>query len=59
MTTNVQPSATIYQFPVGGRKSLNREQPKLVAETAMPQVAVGGAWYHEAAIQDTKRVSEH
>lgn len=59
MTTNVQTSATIYQFPVGGRRGLNRDQQKpdlTVAQVAA--AAVGGAWYHEAAIQDAKRVSE-
>ena len=54
-----QPSAKIYQFPVGGRDKL-RGDPDMRKPTGEPQqtpvaVAVGGAWYHEAAIQDGKR----
>ena len=65
MTTNVpQTSAQIYQFPIGGRQALraNREQPKHADDLLSPQAAaatIGGAWYHEAAIQDSKRTSEH
>ena len=61
MNANVQTSATIYQFPVGGRKGLNRDQQKPATDLVRPQVApaaIVGAWYHDAAIQDTKRVSE-
>ena len=64
MTTNVQTSATIYQFPIGGRRGIGamREQSQPSADRSLPHAAaaiVGGAWYHEAAIQDAKRTSEH
>jgi hypothetical protein len=62
MTADVQSTAKIYQFPVGGRRTIEgrREQSKpateLVSSTA---VCGGGGWYHEAAIQDAKRAREH
>lgn len=53
------PSAKIYQFPVGGRRSLPGygTQPQPVADQA-PRVDVSG-WYHEAAIEEAKRGGEH
>lgn len=57
-------SARIYQFPVGGRAALGGrryEDTKAVADLAsarVSEVAVGGAWYHEAAIQETKPVQD-
>ena len=62
MNQNIpQHSANIYQFPVGGRDKL-RGDPDMRKPTGEPQqtpvavaVAVGGAWSHEAAIQDGKR----
>ena len=61
MITNVQTSATIYQFPVGGRKGLIRDQQKPLPELSQQAApaAIVGAWYHDAAIQDAKRFSEH
>ena len=59
MTTLNHGSATIYQFPLRGRFAVNADR----AETtlALPQgakVAVGGAWYHDEAIQnDGKQAS--
>lgn len=60
MTEDVQKrSATIYQFPIGGRKAtVSREQQKPVSQLHLPRVAVGGAWYHDAAIQDGKRAGD-
>lgn len=50
-----QPSAKIYQFPVGGRSAVeaHREQT--------PTVGTFGSWYHEAAIQEAAaaRSREH
>jgi hypothetical protein len=69
MTTHIphQQTAKIYQFPVGGRasvgprgreiKPLNLWSPN-PASTTTPTVA-GEGWYHEAAIQDAKRTTEH
>jgi len=56
-------SAKIYQFPAGGRSALGGryEEAKAVtglASSGPSEAAVGGAWYHEAAIQDSKPVRE-
>ena len=59
-----QGSAKIYQFPVGGRAALGGrryDETKTAADLAssrVSEVAVGGAWYHEAAIQESKPVRE-
>jgi hypothetical protein len=53
-------SAKIYQFPVGGRSALgirrHEETPSSadLASSRMSEIAVGGAWYHDAAIQESK-----
>ena len=58
-----QGSARIYQFPAGGRSGVSRQgETKAPAELASPrvsEVAVGDAWYHDAAIQESKPVREH
>lgn len=49
-------SATILQFPAGGRRGLTANHAQTVAAEAMAQRvsdAVSGAWYHEAAIRET------
>ncbi len=57
-------SAKIYQFPVGGRSSVNghhQDETKTAADLAssrVAEVAVSGAWYHEAAIQESTPVRE-
>jgi hypothetical protein len=55
-------SATIYQFPVGGRGALSghREQsrPAEVAPTLVADV-VSGSWYHDAAIRESEASREH
>lgn len=53
------PSAKIYQFPVGGRRALAgyRAESQPVA-TQAPAIDTTG-WYHEAAIEEAKRGSEH
>ena len=59
-----QESAKIYQFPVGGRAAIagrRYEDTKSAAglgASRVNEVAVGGAWYHDAAIQETKPVRE-
>jgi hypothetical protein len=50
-------SATIYQFPVGGRQAAGgrRAEAKAAAPAEAPRVAkaiCGSGWYHEAAIQE-------
>lgn len=59
-----QGSARIYQFPAGGRSALGGrrfEEAKTVTDLASPrasEVAVCGAWYHDAAIQNARPVRE-
>jgi uncharacterized protein DUF2735 len=61
---NQQGSARIYQFPVGGRAGLGgHRQDEIKASndlalSRVSQTAVGGAWYHDAAIQESKPVRE-
>ena len=51
-------SAKIYQFPVGGRAAFGgRQETKTSADLGAARVseaAVGGSWYHGAAIQEAK-----
>jgi len=53
-------SAKIYQFPAGGRAALGGRrtgEAKPAVEQSSPrmtEVTVGGAWYHDAAIQESK-----
>ena len=53
-------SARIYQFPVGGRSGLaghRQEEVETSADLAasrVSQASVGSAWYHDAAIQESK-----
>ena len=57
-------SARIYQVPAGGRSALGGrryDEAKAITDLAVSrasEIAVGGAWYHDAAIQDTKPVRE-
>jgi Protein of unknown function (DUF2735) len=57
-------SARIYQFPAGGRAALGGrryDETKTandLASSRVSEVAVGGAWYHDAAIQEAKPVRE-
>lgn len=58
--TTIQTSAKIYQFPVGGRAALSsRSQPAKPAKPTMDYAASGSSWYHEAAIEEANRGSEH
>lgn len=65
MTANVtHTSAKIYQFPVGGRRSAADRREHIQSTTELRPAAVtaeafGGGWYHEAAIEESKRASEH
>jgi hypothetical protein len=52
-------SATIYQFPAGGRDALrsHRDAQQPAADAGPPRVseaAVSDAWYHGAAIQSDR-----
>jgi hypothetical protein len=64
MTTDFsRPSAKIYAFPVGGRRSVAaaRDETRTTADPrtwAFSGDAIGEAWYHEAAIEEAKRTRE-
>jgi hypothetical protein len=64
MTTDFsRPSARIYAFPVGGRRSVGaaRDESRTATDPSTRAIsgdAVGEAWYHESAIQEAKRTSE-
>ncbi|HPG88475.1 MAG TPA: DUF2735 domain-containing protein [Hyphomicrobium sp.] len=63
MTSNAQiETAKIYQFPVGGRAALTTRaglasQASELEIAAAPRVAVGGSWYHDAAVQEADKVT--
>jgi len=55
MPTNApRESATIYQFPVGGRAGLAQRRAGFDAPryAEMPSIAYGGSWYHDEAIRE-------
>lgn len=59
-----QGSATIYQFPAGGRAALGgrrygemRTARELAAE--VETFACSESWYHQAAIEDAKPSRDH
>jgi hypothetical protein len=67
MTTSLNHgSATIYQFPAGGRSALGgRRYEETVtvtvtdlASTAVSAAASSSGWYHEAAIQESNPLRE-
>ena len=51
-------SAKIYQFPAGGRAAFGgrrlEETRTDLSAARVSEAAVGGSWYHEAAIQEAK-----
>ena len=55
------PTATIYQFPVGGRAALDRRpgENKTSDFSNYPAVDLGAGWYHDDAIEEDKRKVEH
>lgn len=56
-----QSTATIYQFPVGGRACLTA-RPGEIQPTDFrdyPAVDFGSGWYHDEAIKEDKRKVEH
>jgi hypothetical protein len=60
-TSSGQPTAQIIPFPTGGRRGVNERTSFVPApdlERQAAAVAVSDAWYHEAAIQDSKRIGE-
>lgn len=56
MPTNApRESATIYQFPVGGRAGLVSKRAGFAGNDRfadMPTIAYGSSWYHDEAIRE-------
>ena len=57
-------SAKIYQFPVRARPTIGarRQEADTTVAIAAPdiiEVECGSGWYHEAAIEESKRTGEH
>lgn len=53
-------TARIYQFPNGGRAGLAAQTAKPATETGPQRMPVDvSGWYHEAAIEETKRGLDH
>ena len=63
-TSSNRGSAKIYQFPVGSRSAIDRRRFEETGSATDPassrvsEVACSDAWYHEAAIQESKPVRE-
>lgn len=60
-TSSVRNTAQIIKFPAGGRRAPAQEKqvaPLTDLELQAAAASVGDAWYHEAAIEDAKRMSE-
>lgn len=55
MTIIDRPTATIYQFPVGGRAALRKRDEKTtsdyLASLGVCAAASGSGWYHEEAME--------
>jgi hypothetical protein len=63
MTNFPQRSAKIIEFPLGGRRAhaARREETRPAEDPGLARASgesFGGAWYHEAAIQEAKRSSD-
>jgi Protein of unknown function (DUF2735) len=56
-------SATIYQFPAGGRDALRSHRDSAapsadLASLRVSEVGFGDAWYHAEAIREAERASK-
>ena len=58
-------SATIYQFPVGGRAALQgRRHDEVMSAEGVDshiggvELGLGDSWYHEAAIQESNKTRD-
>lgn len=56
-----EPTATIYQFPAGGRSGLDARPGEIKPSdfNDYPAVDFGSGWYHDDAIAEDKRKVEH
>ena len=64
MTEVSQSSAQIFQFPARGRFAAGGKvgENKLAVSFTLPdgvQTVLGGAWYHDEAVQDAERVRKN
>jgi hypothetical protein len=57
MTTNTHgETATIYQFPVGGRAASTRKDGKFASDMKEKVCdAASGSWYHQAAVVEAEK----
>jgi hypothetical protein len=60
----VQRTAKIYQFPLRGRtnSSNGRTDTRVQSDRTpsdAPAIVYGGGWYHDAAIEDSRRPGKH
>ena len=63
-TGSSQESATIYQFPTGGRAALGGRsygdaKTDLAAAPRINEAVNYDSWYHQAAIDESKPVRDH
>ena len=59
-----QSSATIYQFPTGGRAALGgrrygEAKADITTAPRLNEAACYDSWYHQAAIDESKPVRDH
>jgi hypothetical protein len=59
-----QGTATIYQFPVGGRSALagrryGETAASLASTPRVNETICSGSWYHDAAIQESQNERDH
>lgn len=57
-------TAKIYKFPSGGRAALNNRTAHVVPMNelelaAASRIAIGGSWYHDAAVQEERKDNQH
>lgn len=57
-TQTQQGSATIYQFPVGGRAGLQTTKTDTVTATESRDIALTDAWYHQEAIREAQQATK-
>ena len=58
ISNSQQGSATIYQFPVGGRAGLHAATTDTAAKQPQNEFALTDAWYHQEAIRDAQPVTK-
>jgi len=63
--SSTQVSAKIYQFPAGGRAALggrsygDAKADDLATSPRLNEAICSEAWYHQAAIEESKPVRDH